>query len=77
MIIGDKMIKTVSQNQTNEIFLKIKQIDKFAKDLGFTIYRLDYGYTKNNTELIHSIDGLNKPSERYLNFVKSVETVNV
>ena len=36
-------------------FDKIKQLDKYAKSLGITLYDIKYGY-ENNTQIIHCLN---------------------
>lgn len=53
-------------------FDKIKQLDKYAKSLGITIYRIDYGFQDNSAERIHGFVGVNKLSDKYYEFLNSM-----
>ena len=47
---------------------RIEELNHYAKTLGMTLYRIDYGFIKNGQEYIHIMHGVNKYSEQYRNF---------
>lgn len=49
----------------------LDKLNKYAASLGYTLYRADYGFIDNGRECIHSAVCFNKPSERYLEFIKN------
>ena len=48
------------------------KLDEFASSLGMKLYRIDYGFLNNNEEYIHSINGVNPPSEKYYEFINNM-----
>lgn len=49
---------------------KIKKIDKYAKSLGLTIYRLDCDFKFNDKTYILSDTAINKPTQQYIKSLK-------
>ncbi len=64
---------SMTDEQVQEQYAKLKQIDKFAKDLGFTIYRIDCSFYINDEENTLIDRTLNSPSEKYLEFLKQYQ----
>ena len=60
----------MNQKQAKAQYAKLKQIDNFAKGLGFKIFRIDCEF-KIDGETQTLIDNtLNKPTEKYLDYLK-------
>lgn len=47
----------------------LDKLNEYAKTLGMTIYRVDYGFEKDGKECIHGIVGLNGLSDKYYGFI--------
>ena len=51
----------------------LDKLNQYAKSLGMTLYRVDYGFQKDGKECIHEAICFNELSEKYLNFLESIK----
>jgi len=60
----------MEEKEAREQYSKLKQIDKFAKELGFTIFRIDCEFEVNGEVQTLKDTTLNKPTQKYLEFAE-------
>lgn len=55
----------ITEKQSQEQYAKLKQINKYAKSLGFTIYRVDCSFLINDEEHLLTDRTLNELPKKY------------